>query len=75
MNMLGNYCVDCGKGQGIAPTRCEDCYLKNLKQIAFDKGYEEALRNYVYWKDGVQYVGSYETTLQQAIEDYKAKSK
>ena len=31
-------------------------------------GFREALKQYAWWKDGVQYVGSCSTTLQQALQ-------
>lgn len=33
------------------------------------EGYEQALRDYAWWKDGVQYVGCGAKTLQQAIDE------
>lgn len=43
-------------------------------------GYKAALRTYAWWKEGVQYVGSCGTTLEQAwsdiergVDDEKAK--
>lgn len=32
-------------------------------------GFREALKQYAWWKDGVQYVGTCGTTLKKALED------
>lgn len=37
------------------------------------KGFKAALRSYAWWKDGVQYVGSCGTTLEQALAEVDAK--
>ena len=35
----------------------------------YKEGYEAGLRAYAWWKDGVQYVGSCGTTLDQALKE------
>lgn len=36
---------------------------------AYNQGYTKALRNYAYWKDGKQFVGSCGRTLEEALSD------
>ena len=40
-----------------------------LKKIAYKRGFEDGLRAYAYYKDGVQYVGTTGMTLKEAIRD------
>jgi hypothetical protein len=47
--------------------------INHIQQIAFDTGYETALRDFAWWKDGVQYVGCGVKTLKQILEERKAK--
>ena len=47
----------------------QDQYLQLAQTRAFYQGMREAVRNYAWWRDGVQYVGSTGTTLKQAIDD------
>ena len=37
----------------------------------YDRGFIDALRNFAWWKDGVQYVGSGSRTLNDALFDRK----
>jgi hypothetical protein len=37
--------------------------------VAYIEGIKEGLRQYAWWKDGVQYVGTCGKTLKQAIEE------
>ena len=36
---------------------------------AYSRGYEEGVRAYAWWKDGVQYVGTCGKTLEQALKE------
>lgn len=47
----------------------QDQYLQLAQTRAFYQGMREAVRNYAWWRDGVQYVGSVGTTLKQALDD------
>lgn len=47
----------------------QDQYLQLAQTRAFYQGMREALRNYAWWKDGVQYVGSVGTTLKHALDN------
>jgi hypothetical protein len=44
-------------------------------QDAKKAGIEDALRKYAWWKNGVQYVGSCGTTLEEALAEYGIKMK
>ena len=37
-------------------------------QSGYKKGYEDGLRAYAWWKDGVEYVGTCGTTLKKALK-------
>ncbi len=47
--------------------------VNNVALASFQSGYKEGfikgLREYAWWKDGVQYVGSCGTTLKEAIKE------
>jgi len=49
--------------------------LRDLEHNAYDAGYEAGflagLKEYAWWKDGEEQVGSCGTTLKEAIERYK----
>jgi hypothetical protein len=47
----------------------QDQYLQLAQTRAFYQGMREAVRNYAWWRDGQQYVGSVNTTLKQALDD------
>ena len=47
----------------------QDQYLQLAQTRAFYQGMREAVSNYAWWQDGVQYVGSAGTTLKQALND------
>ena len=52
--------------------------MSEALQQAWLNGFVAGLKEYAWWKDGTQYVGSCGTTLQQAIEramrDYAVKA-
>ena len=54
----------------------DSIYGKKIGDVtaAFEQGFIEGLREYAWWKDGVQYVGTCGTTLTQAIERAKRQS-
>ncbi len=37
----------------------------------YEKGFIDALREFAYWKDGQQFVGTNDVTLKEAIETIK----
>jgi len=43
--------------------------LQAENELQYKKGYEDGVRAYAWWKDGVQYVGSCGKTLEQALKD------
>lgn len=47
----------------------QDQYLQLAQTRAFYQGMREAVRNYAWWRDGQQYVGSTSITLKQALDD------
>ena len=53
--------------------RCQEARLLLADEIKalLDQRYEDGLRAFAWWKDGVQYVGSCGTTLEKALEDAK----
>lgn len=56
---------DLANGATEAQLQAENAKLKEeIKQA-----YNEGLRAYAWWKDGVQYVGSCGTTLKQALKE------
>jgi len=63
-------CMECGDTCVAAVTclRCTD-KLKAENELQYKKGYEDGVRAYAWWKDGVQYVGSCGKTLEQALKD------
>jgi len=58
-------CMDCG---------CFYCSRCAIEHFGCKQGYIEALCDYAWWKDGVQYVGCGVRTLQQAIDEFCTKS-
>ena len=40
-----------------------------LTKISFRKGIKVGLRQFAWWKDGVEYVGTCGYTLKQALQD------
>ena len=44
--------------------------LEKQAELSFKAGIEEALRQYAWWKEGTQYVGSCGTTLEKALTEY-----
>jgi len=65
-------CPDCGDPDvGRISRRCVDLEAKTAK-VRRD-AYEEGLRAFAWWKDGVQYVGSCGTTLADAIRELDGK--
>jgi predicted RNase H-like HicB family nuclease len=38
-------------------------------EFQYKRGFEDGLRSYAHWKDGVQYVGTTGKTLEQAIKE------
>lgn len=53
---------------------CYACSVEAIK-IAALEGLEEGLRMYAHWKDGVEYVGTCGTTLNQALDNIRKKYK
>ena len=47
----------------------ENIQLQAELKKQYRQGYEDGLRAYAWWKDGVQYVGSCGTTLKQALKE------
>lgn len=43
------------------------------RRQAYKRGYLQALYDFAWWKDGVQYVGCGVKTLKQAQEDFEKK--
>ncbi len=41
----------------------------NSHEKRYREGYEDGLRAYAWWKDGIEYVGSCGTTLKQALRE------
>lgn len=39
-----------------------------IRRMEYRQGFEDGLRAFAWWKDGVQYVGTCGTTLTRAIE-------
>lgn len=51
--------------------------IHNLRRAIFSgmqASFEDGLREYAWWKDGMEYVGSCGTTLKEAIERARAKA-
>ena len=48
---------------------------EELEQEKFIEGYKQALRDYAWWKDGVQYVGCGVKTLKIALYEIDSKDK
>jgi len=44
----------------------------NSHEKLYRKGYEDGLRDFAWWKDGIQYVGC-GTTLKQALKEAEKK--
>ena len=42
-------------------------------KLSYQKGLEEGLRMFAWWKDGVQYVGTCGTTLAEALKEINGK--
>ena len=56
--------------QGQADGYCvEYTEQKAENKRQYRKGYEDGLRAYAWWKDGVEYVGTCGTTLEQALKN------
>ena len=45
--------------------------IKRLRALSWREGFIEALKQYAWWRDGVQYVGCGGETLQSAIDQIK----
>ena len=67
-------CELCGLDHRVvAPDR--NCLQKQIEQlqksipVKYKEGFINGLKEYAWWKDGVQYVGSCGTTLKKAIEE------
>ncbi len=43
--------------------------VNNVAKQAFQSGFEQGLRAFAWWKDGVQYVGTCGATLEQALKE------
>ena len=46
-----------------------DKMADKIRKDIYKQGYIDGLTAYAWWKDGVQYVGTSHTTLEEAIED------
>jgi len=53
--------------QGWVEAKVRIEQLKNENKRKYRAGYEAGLRAYAWWKDGVQYVGTCGTTLDEAL--------
>ena len=57
---------------GLLINRLEKAESKNLEiNIAYDKGYVDAMIAFAHWKDGVEYVGTRGDTLHSMLEKRK----
>jgi hypothetical protein len=48
----------------------DDAYAMAVRHLArsmYDKGFQDALHCFAYWKDGVQYVGTTGMDLERAL--------
>lgn len=41
--------------------------IKSAMQLAYMQGLEDGIRRFAWWKDGIQYVGSCGTKLNEAL--------
>ena len=73
-----NFCV---AHQPLPEDSYEGCYACDMMQLQaevklqYRKGYEDGLRAYAWWKDGVQYVGTCGTTLKEALNSLPNEQK
>lgn len=65
-NLIPDYCKTLAI---IEQLQAELAKAKEENERIFRKGYEAGLREFAWWKDGVQYVGTCGTMLKQAIEE------
>ena len=47
----------------------QDQYVQVVQLRAFYKGLRDGVAMYAYWRDGVQYVGTYGRTLDKVINE------
>ena len=57
------------ESQMIRNLEAENAKLKEDQVKIYKAAYEEGLRAYAWWKDGIQYVGSCGTTLKEALKE------
>ena len=50
-----------------------DTIIEQQAELSFKAGIKEALFQYAWWKDGVQYVGTCGTTLNKALKEWGIK--
>jgi len=64
---------ECGSTMlGVSQIQSDECRISELEQEVKEatfKGYLDGIRQYAWWKDGVQYVGTCGTTLQEALKE------
>ena len=57
---------------GVSQIQSDKCRISELEQEVKEatfKGYLDGIRQYAWWKDGVQYVGTCGTTLKEALKE------
>lgn len=65
------YCKEQPSEHDTLEGYCMICAAERVRgyETAWAAGYKAALKLFAWWKDGVQYVGSCGTTLEEALKE------